>query len=91
MARKKTTAPADKEAVADPIKATLARIRPDDQHPVAIYRGTAPEKGKVIRITLDNGLTYSGKVADVTEADGEVMVEFKDGIAPVYPNSPSRL
>ena len=83
MARKKTPAPADKEAVADPIKATIARIRPDDPHPVAIYRGTAPKKGEAIRITLDNGVIYSGTVADVTEADGEAMVEFESGIAPV--------
>ena len=85
MARKKSIAPAADEVVAGraPIEnVTIARIRPDDPFPVAFFRGEAPEKGEAIRIILDNGLTYSGTVAEVTEADGEVMVEFTDGIAP---------
>ena len=36
-----------------------------------------------MQFAMPNGVTYSGTVADSTEADGEVLVEFTDGILPV--------
>jgi len=42
-----------------------------------------PEKGDVMQFTMSNGVTYSGTVADATEADGEVLVEFISGLVPV--------
>ena len=51
--------------------------------PAMIYKGDVPENGSVMKFTMPNGVTYSGTVADVTEADGEVLVEFKNGILPV--------
>jgi len=51
--------------------------------PAMIYKGDVPEKGAVMQFLMPNGVTYSGTVADVTEADGEVLVEFTDGILPV--------
>ena len=32
---------------------------------------------------MSNGVTYSGTVAEFTDADGEVLVEFTNGILPV--------
>ena len=51
--------------------------------PAMLYKGDVPEKGAVMQFLMPNGVTYSGTVADVTEADGEVLVEFTDGILPV--------
>ncbi len=51
--------------------------------PAMIYKGDVPEKGAVMQFAMANGATYSGTVADVTEADGEVLVEFTSGILPV--------
>ncbi len=65
---------------------TLTSIRtPGRSEPAARFKGNAPEKGKTIRFTLSNGVTYSGTVADATDADGEVLVEFKDGLTPIHP------
>lgn len=64
----------------------LTRIRKSDdepQHPVARYKGEAPSVGDTLTFTLENDVTYSGKVSDATEADGEVLAEFKDGLTPV--------
>jgi len=50
--------------------------------PALLVKGDAPEVGAVLRATLDNGVTYSGIVSEVTEADGKVLIEFKSGLAP---------
>lgn len=83
MARTKKAADEVAQPRGDIREVNIARIKHDDPHPVAIYRGEAPEKGEAIRIVLGNGVTYTGTVAEVTEADGEVMIEFVNGIAPV--------
>ena len=71
-------------AKAGPI--TGARIvtmpTPTGTTPAMIYNGEAPEKGAVMQFLMPNGVTYSGTVAGATEADGEVLVEFTNGITP---------
>ena len=63
---------------------TLTRLKMDGvSKPCALYDGDAPSKGAKIAFKLDNGVVYSGIVADATSADGNVLVEFKDGITPV--------
>jgi hypothetical protein len=78
---------ASRKTKPDEIKGvTLRSIRtPGRSDPAARFKGTAPEKGKVVRFTLSNGGTYSGIVADATDANGEVLVEFKDGLTPIQP------
>jgi hypothetical protein len=89
MTKKKTTAPAEQLPVAEapegPITgARLIRIpRGDQRFPAAIYKGEAPAKGSEIVLKMDNGTSYSGIVHDATDADGEVLVEFRDGLTPV--------
>ena len=56
---------------------------PTGTTPAIIYNGDAPEVGAVMQFAMPNGITYSGTVADATEADGEVLVEFTSGILPV--------
>jgi len=89
---KKATAPADPNPVVAKPKSrtvegvTLTRIRKSDdapQHPVAQYQGEAPSVGDTLKFTLENDVTYSGKVSDTTEANGDVLAEFKDGLTPV--------
>ncbi|MBM2293745.1 hypothetical protein JQX09_17590 [Sulfitobacter pseudonitzschiae] len=92
MADEKETAPAASKGVSKK-KSTglipgvsLTRIHHDGHSPpCALYDGTAPEKGDRISFKLANGVTYTGVVADATEADGNVLVEFVDGIKPVSP------
>jgi len=48
-----------------------------------IYNGKTPKIGDVLYFAMPNGVTYSGTVADATEADGEVLVEFTSGLVPV--------
>ena len=50
--------------------------------PAMIYKGDVPEVGAVMQFLMPNGVTYSGTVAGATEADGEVLVEFTNGILP---------
>ena len=82
----KKTAPAEQSLAPEkpkgPIKgARLIRIaRGDQRYPAAIYKGEAPAKGSKIMLKMGNGSTYSGIVHDATEADGEVIVEFRDGL-----------
>ena len=90
MADPKITASADPKGVPAKKKpeliegVTLTRIDYSGvSSPCALYDGAAPEKGERISFKLDNGITYSGIVADATEADGNVLVEFEDGITPV--------
>jgi hypothetical protein len=72
-------------AKAGPI--TGARIvtmpTPTGTTPAMIYSGDVPEKGDVLQFAMSNGVTYSGTVADATEAGGEVLVEFTSGLVPV--------
>jgi len=56
---------------------------PTGTTPAMIYNGDVPEKGDVMQFAMSNGVTYSGTVADATEAGGEVLVEFTNGILPV--------
>ena len=86
MTDTKQTAPAEQSAAPEkpkgPIKgARLIRLaRGDHRYPAAIYKGEAPAKGSKIMLKMGNGSTYSGIVHDATEADGEVIVEFRDGL-----------
>ena len=72
-------------AKAGPI--TGARIvtmpTPTGTTPAMIYNGDVPEKGDVLQFAMSNDVTYSGTVADATEAGGEVLVEFTSGLVPV--------
>jgi len=56
---------------------------PTGTTPAMIYTGKTPKAGDVMQFTMSNGVTYSGTVADATEADGEVLVEFTSGLVPV--------
>lgn len=56
--------------------------RGDKSYPAIIFRGDKPEKGDVLAVPLENGITYIGTVYDATEADGEVLVEFRNGLTP---------
>ncbi|WP_232272197.1 hypothetical protein [Thiosulfatihalobacter marinus] len=98
MSGKTETAPADKELMPDAKdkkqKKAPARVegvklgrhplssdRPG--HPYALFKGQAPAIGKKMVFTMPNGVTYEGTVEAAVEADGEVLVEFKDGLKPV--------
>ena len=56
---------------------------PTGTTPAMICNGDVPEKGDVLQFSMSNGVTYSGTVADATEAGGEVLVEFTSGLVPV--------
>jgi len=59
--------------------------------PAMIYKGKTPKAGDVLHFAMPNGVTYSGTVADATDADGEVLVEFTDGILPELPPPPAKV
>jgi len=59
---------------------------PTGTTPAMICNGDVPEKGDVLQFAMSNGVTYSGTVADATEAGGEVLVEFTDGLTPSKPS-----
>jgi hypothetical protein len=63
----------------------IVRIGRGDGHspPCLSYDGLAPKLGQEISFALENGVTYSGIVADAVEADGNVFVEFENGITPI--------
>lgn len=64
--------------------ARLTRVREGALlKPAITFDGEAPAPGETLVFALDNGVTYAGTVADAVEDGGEVLVEFKDGIAPV--------
>jgi hypothetical protein len=86
MSRKNKTA----EPTFQPVVITnpkIVRIGNGDGHspPCLSYDGLAPSAGQEIRFALENGVTYYGIVADAVEAEGNVFVEFLDGILPVLP------
>jgi len=56
---------------------------PTGTTPAMIYNGDVPEKGDLLQFAMSNGVTYSGTVADATEAGGETLVEFTSGLVPV--------
>ena len=56
---------------------------PTGTTPAMIYNGKTPKIGDVLQFAMPNGVTYSGTVADATEAGGEVLVEFTSGLVPV--------
>ena len=56
---------------------------PTGTTPAMIYTGKTPKAGDVMQFAMPNGVTYSGTVADAIESDGEVLVEFTNGILPV--------
>jgi len=56
---------------------------PTGTTPAMLYKGDVPEKGAVMQFAMPNGIIYSGTVADATEAGGEVLVEFTNGILPI--------
>lgn len=90
MTDEKTTAPAEQEPAPKRKKATLhiegvsltKMQRGAVKYPAALYSGEKPSKGDTLKFTLNNGVTYSGVVLDATEADGQVLVEFRDGLKP---------
>jgi len=68
--------------VIEPVR--LIKIaRGDKNYPAIIYNGEAPQIGETLLMRLDNGVTYTGTVYDMTAVSGEVLVEFTDGISPV--------
>lgn len=82
------TAEPESEPVKEPtliVGAKIVRLGRGDGHspPCLLYDGAAPYKGEQVTFTLDNGVKYTGSVADAVEVDGNVFVEFKDGITPV--------
>ena len=56
---------------------------PTGTTPAMLYNGKKPKAGDVMQFTMSNSVTYSGTVAEATEADGEVLVEFTSGLVPV--------
>lgn len=51
--------------------------------PALLFEGAEPEAGAVIHAKLANGVTYAGKVALATVADGQVLAEFEGGLTPL--------
>lgn len=83
MPKKKETAQAEETPFVIESPRTV-RIREGGiQHTALVYTGTAPETGRVLTFTLDNGVTYQGTVKDFTDAAGEILAEFSDGPRPV--------
>jgi len=85
----KKTAPAEQSAMPQKIEEPITGARiiamptGTGSTPALIYKGSdIPKAGTKLLAKMDNGTTYSGIVADATEADGEVLVEFRDGLTP---------
>jgi len=65
-----------------PVKSKLTRIpRDGKRYPAAVFKGEAPKKGASLKIDV-GGAIYQGIVHDATEVDGEVIVEFRNGLSP---------
>jgi len=66
-----------------PAKAKLTRIPRDGmRYPAAVIKGgDAPAKGSKLLIDV-GGAIYAGVVFDSTEVDGDVIVEFRNGLSP---------
>lgn len=84
----KKTALADEKAVGSPGAinlegVTLRRVEQGGASvPVAFFKGSAPDVGVRVSFLVD-GLSMVGTVKDAVETDGEVMVEFADGLSAV--------
>lgn len=81
----KAEKPAEKAPADRPIgNVRLVTMQRDDSTtvPAAVYRGDKPRKGSALRLLIE-GVIYEGHVADVTDHDGELLVEFVDGLAPI--------
>ena len=51
--------------------------------PAMIYNGKTPKIGDVMQFAMPNGIAYSGTVANASDSNGEILVEFTSGIIPV--------
>ena len=77
-----TPAPAAPKPIPKPVKARLLRIpRDGKRYPAARFKGDPPAKGTKLKIDV-GGTVYSGIIHDATEVDGEVVVEFRNGLSP---------
>jgi hypothetical protein len=68
----------------DAAKSKDVKVRPltvgNKSHPYIIVKGAKPAKGTNYEFDADNGVTYTGKVTDSTEASDGTMIEFADGL-----------
>ncbi len=78
MADKPKPAPADQTLVASSI---VSMAREGVHYPAVVVPGEAPRKGSTLRVTLENGVTYAGKVHATHDAPDGVLVET-DGLEP---------
>ena len=81
MARKPAPAPADRSDAPHTALSVSSVARVGVYFPAVTIKGEAPRKGSTIRVKLENGVTYSGKVYGSSEADGGVRVET-EGLIP---------
>ena len=78
--KKTKPASADQSPMAKITGARLTRIfRGNVGDPAAIYTGDAPSIGDTLRLVIGN-TEYSGIVLDATASDGQVIVEFVNGL-----------
>jgi hypothetical protein len=85
MAEKAAPAPAERSATSDaPLKAlgVVSTDRDGVGYPSVRIKGDPPRKGTTLNVTLENGVTYSGRVFGHEEADGATLVHF-EGLEPV--------
>ncbi|MEL6100475.1 MAG: hypothetical protein AAFR68_04070 [Pseudomonadota bacterium] len=70
---------------AEPIVARILPMKTGKvTQPTAIFDGPEPEAGSSFRfIGSDNGVIYTGIVAETAVIDGETVVQFEHGIRPV--------
>lgn len=68
-----------------PRTATIVRLTQDGvSHPMVLCEGyPKPDEGSAFSFILDNGVEYVGEVKETTASDGQMLVEFVDGIKPV--------
>jgi hypothetical protein len=79
---KDTPAPAAPKPIPKPVKARLIRIpRDGKRYPAAVFKGDEPKKGASLKIDV-GGAIYQGIVHEATEVDGEIVVEFRNGLSP---------
>lgn len=92
MFKKQKPAPADSEVVSEVDQprtvevdgARIVRGKSDGvSPPCLLFHGDQPRAGDTLVFTLDNGVTYTGQVADAYGVGSEVWVDFVNGIAPV--------
>ena len=73
-----------KKKASDITGAQIVTINPKGSSvPALRFAGDAPEIGATITAKLDNGVSYTGTVAAVTEAGGFVVAELIDGLTPL--------